>query len=95
MKIGATFKKDRQRYECVGFHNHVNRSGHESTLIVLQSRCAECGASFRFMTTEGRAKQREVSRRCELHKRPGVPVRVQQRAARKEAVGSLAVDILG
>jgi hypothetical protein len=88
MRVGATFKKERQRYQYVGFHNHVNRLGHESTLIVLQSRCADCGASFRFMTTEGCVKQRALSRRCELHKRPGVPVRLQQRAAGIEPVES-------
>jgi len=95
MRIGSTFKKDRQRYECVGFHNHVNRLGHESTLLVFQSRCAECGAPFRFMTTEGRAKRRDVSRRCEIHKRPGVPVRLQQRTASIKPVESSAIGMLG
>jgi hypothetical protein len=63
VKIGSDFKIGRQRYECVGLHNHVNRAGHASTLLVLQSRCAECGAFFTFMTTAGRAKQREINRR--------------------------------
>jgi hypothetical protein len=48
MKIGATFKKVRQRYECVGFEDYVNRNSHQSTLIFLQSHCADCGAPFCF-----------------------------------------------
>jgi hypothetical protein len=62
-------------------HSRRRLPADSQSVIVLQSRCAECGASFRFMRTEERVKQRAFSRRCELHKRPGVPVRAQQLAA--------------
>ena len=74
MKIGATFTKKRQRYQCVGFQIHVNRFGRRSTLVVLESRCADCGSPFRFMATGTMAKRHAVNRRCELHKQPGRPV---------------------
>jgi hypothetical protein len=74
MKIGATFQKKRQRYECVGLHDHVNRFGRKTSLVILESRCAECGALFRFMTTGTMARRRDVNRRCERHKQPGRPV---------------------
>ena len=74
MKIGATFKKKQQRYECVGFQDHVNRFGRKSTLVILESRCAECAALFRFMATAYMARRRDVNRRCERHKQPGRPV---------------------
>ena len=75
MKIGGSFKKDGQRYTCVGVQGYVSRFGHKSKLIVLQTRCADCGEPFRFMTTAGRVKQRVVNRRCEQHKSPGRRVR--------------------
>jgi hypothetical protein len=71
MRIGATFTKKRQRYECVGFQDHVNCLGRKSTLVILESRCADCGAPFRFMATALMARRRDVNRRCELHKQPG------------------------
>jgi hypothetical protein len=94
MKIGATFKKGRQRYECVGFRDHVSRVGHESTLIVLRSRCAECGAPFEFMTTRGRLTRGAINRRCDHHKRPGVQVRPRRRAPRADHVDFVA-SVLG
>jgi hypothetical protein len=74
MKIGTTFQKKRQRYECVGFHDHVNRFGRKTSLVILESRCAQCGALFRFMATGTMARHRDVNRRCERHKQPGRPV---------------------
>jgi hypothetical protein len=74
MRIGATFTKKRQRYECVGFQDHVNCFGRKSTLVILESRCADCGAPFRFMATALMARRRDVNRRCGLHKQPGRPV---------------------
>jgi hypothetical protein len=74
MKLGATFTKKRQRYECVGFQDHVNCFGRKSTLVILESRCADCGAPFRFMATALMARRRDVNRRCALHKHPGRPV---------------------
>jgi hypothetical protein len=62
MKIGATFTKKRQRYECVGFHDHVNRFDRKASLVILQSRCAECGALFRFMATQTMARRGDVDR---------------------------------
>src|SRR5262245_55385095 len=54
MKIGATFTKDFQRYECIGFTEHESRAGHVSTLHVLRTNCSECGAPFEFMATTSR-----------------------------------------
>jgi hypothetical protein len=79
MKIGATFKKRWQLYECVGSQDYVNRSGYASKWMVLQSRCADCDALFQLMTTEGRLKRRDVNRRCEIHKHPGKSARRRSR----------------
>jgi hypothetical protein len=79
VKIGSSVKKDRQRYYYVGFEDYENRFGHCSELIVLRSRCAECGAPFRFMTTPGQIKRRALNRRCDVHKKPGVPVQSRRR----------------
>ncbi len=51
MKIGATFQKRRQRYEGVWFRDNVNRFGRKTSLVILESRCAQCGALFHFMAT--------------------------------------------
>ena len=74
MKIGSTYTKDRQRYECVGFDRYTNRCGHSSLLIVLETGCATCSERFQFMLTKGRLKQRAFSRRCALHKKPASPL---------------------
>jgi len=75
MRMGATYRKDGQGYRLVGLRDYVNRFGHESKLVILRTHCADCGAPFEFMTTQGRFKQRAINRRCGLHKRPGTPVR--------------------
>ncbi len=59
-----------QIYERIGFQPHVSRDGEKTTLAVLQSHCAECGA--RFEVTVGLFTKRfSPNRRCQRHKRPG------------------------
>jgi hypothetical protein len=91
MRIGATFKKGRQRYECVGLRDYVNQAGYESRLIVLKSRCAECGALFEFMTTGSKVKKREVNRRCELHRQPGIRIEQRRRTPADTAAETVRV----
>lgn len=92
MKIGSTYKKDGQRYECVGFQGHTNRCGHSSLLVVLETKCATCSARFQFMLTKGRLKQRAFSRRCALHKKPGVSVKSERKRLRdyRDVISSFA-----
>jgi hypothetical protein len=71
---GDTFTKGGQKHTCVGFQDYTNMAGRTSKLVILESRCGDCGAPFRFMTTLGALRRREVNRRCPLHKRPGVRV---------------------
>jgi hypothetical protein len=74
VRVGTTFTKGGQKYTCVGFRDYTNLAGHTSPLAILESQCVDCGAPFRFMTTVGALRRREVNRRCALHKRPGARV---------------------
>lgn len=63
-----------QRYRYSGTCDHVCRDGRRIQLIVLESRCAECGSYFRYKTTRRAMQERHFNRRCSLHRAPGTPV---------------------
>jgi hypothetical protein len=62
-------------------------AGRTSKLVILESRCVDCGAPFRFMTTFGALRRREVNRRCARHKRPGVRVEATNVGPDKDSEG--------
>jgi hypothetical protein len=82
VKIGRTYTKDRQRFECIGFESYTNRRGHSSELIILETRCATCDERFHFRLTPSKLRQRAFSRRCAVHKKPGVPVKLERKRLR-------------
>jgi hypothetical protein len=77
---GSTFKVRGQTYECLGFQDYDRRDGGRSKLAVLWSECAECGAPFEFLTTQGAIRRGALNRRCPRHKHPGRKVRTIYRA---------------
>jgi hypothetical protein len=65
-----------QHYELVGHEPYTRVSdGSKTSLIVWRSVCATCGQPF-VTRTPIRAKSFTPGRRCDLHKQPGVRVKV-------------------
>jgi hypothetical protein len=60
-----------QRYRLMKIKPHIKSDGTPSRLADWQTTCAECGA---VMHTSSPATQAPASRRCELHRKPGVKV---------------------
>lgn len=54
---------------------YVTRDGRTTMLVSLKSRCATCGASFGFTTTEWAMARGYLNRRCKTHKKPGKKVK--------------------
>lgn len=81
MKVGSRFELHGQRYFCVGTKAHETSYGRHLTLLVLESDCPECGATFRLMATKTNIRHRVLTRRCEDCRRPGVPVDPRRRAS--------------
>jgi hypothetical protein len=75
--LGTIIVHDGQRYELVRTEPYTRRDGHETTLLVWCSGCAECGAPFEFLTS---LRKDGLNRRCDGHKRPGIPVTPRGRA---------------
>lgn len=62
---------DGQVYRFVEHEEYPNaKCGY---LTVWQSNCPTCGAAFQAKTSSAFAPKK-ITRRCELHRRPGVPV---------------------
>lgn len=65
---------DGQRYVRIGEFKRARSDGTFATIIRWQSHCAQCGAPFEISTVAESSKW-QPSRRCQIHKRPGVRVR--------------------
>ena len=79
-----------QKYTYCGVTPYIKADGTETLLLEWSSHCAECGASFKVLTT-GRAGEpiREPSRRCAEHRKRGV--RVSPRRKRRDLFAKPAV----
>jgi hypothetical protein len=79
------FHRRGQRYEIVDVHTHRTRDDRLIPLHRLRSNCAECGRAFEFSVKPSTIQRGQgLNRRCDLHRRPGVPVDV---AARRRSRG--------
>lgn len=74
--IPETFTHKLQTYYNEGTAPHVMDSGREIKLHVLRTACPHpgCGKEFRLYATASAIKARTLRRRCDEHKKPGVPV---------------------
>jgi hypothetical protein len=81
MLPGDTFRRRGQRYDCVGVTNHETRDRRWVNLLVLESKCADCGRGFFMKATQTNVTRRELTRRCERCRRPGKPVVIAKPAA--------------
>jgi hypothetical protein len=79
MEINQQFKFRGQRYVCAGYQDHETLDGRWVELLVLDSECPDCGSDFRLLATRTNAKCRQITRRCEECRRPGVPVEPRRR----------------
>lgn len=64
-----------QQYKFVELVPHTRTDGSATELAVWSSACADCGELFE-VRTPARSKKFIPNRRCTIHKRPGVRVRV-------------------
>lgn len=74
--IPEIFTHKLQTYHNEGTVPHVMDSGREIKLHVLRTACPHpgCGKEFRLYATASAIKARTLRRRCDEHKKPGVPV---------------------
>jgi hypothetical protein len=74
-EVGDVFHRRGQRYEVVDVHPHQTRDGRLVPLLRVCSHCADCSEPFEFSATASMIRRGvPLNRRCELHRRPGVPV---------------------
>ena len=76
-----TIIKSGQLYRVVGFRPYVKRDGTQIELVRFVSHCADCGQTFEFGLPQG-ANAFTPCRRCDEHKKPGVPVSKSSRFVR-------------
>ncbi len=81
--VGTIVSFHDQQYRCVRTEPYYRPDRTRSDLAEWVSECADCGASFRFRTPV-RVRSFVPNRRCDKHKRPGVPV--GRPTARRQAV---------
>jgi hypothetical protein len=73
MEIEDQFEIGAQRYVCVDYYEHeIHRW---VTMYELKSRCVDCGRPFVCRATISAVRKRQVTRRCEDCRSPGVPVK--------------------
>lgn len=70
---GKVIAQNGQRYTCLGSKPHTNRNGEIVTLVRWRSLCATCKKPFEAALVDGSSAS--LSRRCQKHKKPGVPVK--------------------
>lgn len=70
------FEIDGQHYTVVGTKDHWTNSGKYIELVSYEAVCAHPGCSrvFRYAAPKTNVRRKEVNRRCERHKAPGLPV---------------------
>ena len=69
-----------QHYRLAGERQHIRRDGALTTLAIWRSHCATCGEPFEFLLPV-KATKFMPSRRCRMHKKPGVRVQARPPAA--------------
>lgn len=69
---GFDFSIKGQRYVFMGTQPHTLADGSETSLMVWQTECAECGARMDAKSPIGFGPE---ARRCKDHANPGVPVK--------------------
>src|ERR1700684_354006 len=82
MKI-EDFEVDGQKYTCTGSSEYEIRRW--VTLYDLKTRCVDCGRAFETQATQTRIRRREMSRRCEDCRSPGVPINLTPKPCRAKA----------
>jgi hypothetical protein len=63
-----------QVFHATGERSHELLSGRWITLVEYRSHCATCGAPYEAAATKGAWRKREVARRCDRCRSPGVHV---------------------
>lgn len=69
--IGTIVMLDDQAFTLVGTEAYTRKDGKETSLLVWQAQCAECGEEFLGkspLVTSG------LTRRCITHSKAGIPV---------------------
>jgi hypothetical protein len=77
--IGEVRSYRGQSYRCEAVEHYRRRDGATIELAVWRSHCTTCRASFT-LKTPALSKKFVPSRRCPIHRRPGVRVRQARRA---------------
>jgi hypothetical protein len=90
-----SFEWQGQWFYPLGLHAHECLDGRWVDLVEYESICPDCGAWFEAMASKGRMARRELTRRCEECRSPGVPVRPIKKTApiapaKREAVKTKA-----
>ncbi len=62
-----------QKYTCVGSSEYEIQP-RWVTLYDLKTHCVDCGRAFKTQATKTRIRRREMSRRCEDCRSPGIPI---------------------
>lgn len=70
---------DGQQYKAVSHDWHETRAGREVRLLVVETECPTCGRAFRFKTTQTLFKRGKLTRRCPIHRRPGLTVESERK----------------
>lgn len=86
LRPGETFRRRGQKYRFDGLVEHRTRDGRWVDLAQVTTCCAECSHTFSFKTRRRNLRRGPLSRRCDLHKRQGVPVRPKRKPPAKLAV---------
>lgn len=78
-KPGHVVMVQSQRYVLIDTHLHQRPGGIYAMVLAWQSHCPVRGATF--------TVTRDVNRRCDLHKAPGLPVKLDRRVCQNRRGG--------
>ncbi len=68
--VGFTRMYHGQEYLCVGYRNYFSqRQGRDITIAIIESQCADCGATFQ--CTHADTEKLQLRRRCDNCKAKG------------------------
>jgi hypothetical protein len=81
VRTGESFKFRGQAYECTGRFEYEVPARWVS-VIELHSRCPDCGRGFSCTATRSQIRKRELRRRCDSCRSPGVPIPVKPKPRR-------------
>src|SRR4029077_19905352 len=85
MQIGDKIEISGQTFKCVDYSPYITANGRELVYLVMRSRCADCGAYFRFTTSRSSMARGPHVRRCKLHRDPGRVVDRRRSTKRAES----------